>query len=270
MQKSVGEVRWWQRRRPIYLATTFVVTAGLAAAGWFTGLRDVFHGAALSIAIVALLPFLVIGIGLVLLLSLVAVASLTESDAALEPAADGGLAVVGAGAGMVRPYYRTLHRLRRHPVIWGVCSGAVLGCAVLGLALALVVIPAEMETADTLAHAQHEIDAHYAKRGSFPRPGPNGTLTLDGDRGPLRDAFGHPLAYRVSGHWKVASYRLSSRGFDGEEGTSDDLCVKGATKAVEMVETVLDLRDRLARLRSREASRGERLESIRALRCGDD
>jgi len=41
------------------------------------------------------------------------------------------------------------------------------------------------------------------------------------------------LEYRVSGKWKLASYTLTSYGFDGKPG-SDDLCVSGSTKLNEI------------------------------------
>jgi hypothetical protein len=103
-------------------------------------------------------------------------------------------------------------------------------------ALALMRLPRESDTAETLQRAKLEIERIYQKDGSFPKP-ERGHLVIDGVT--YEDGFGQPLVYDVTGAWKLATWTLRSHGFDERPG-NDDLCIGGETKLIALAERTVD------------------------------
>lgn len=253
---------WWRSHGRRFLIAALVAAACVVAAGWLTGLRDVMHAALLAVAVFALLPLLLVG-GALLLLLIVAVGMAAAAALGGDGDAGDGLefagdAIAGGGAWVAPRYYRFLGR-QRHPVFWGVPAGALLGGLVLWGLLAIVVVPGESSTVETLAGAQADIERRVRDTGKLPEPSDMA----------LRDGFGRPLEYKVSGRWKLASYTLTSLGFDGVP-SADDLCVSGSTRLVRWAEKAADLARRIEELRAGTGggpSVSDRLSGIRALRC---
>jgi hypothetical protein len=221
-----------------YAIATLTTAAIIFAIGWWTDLRQVMHGAMLTVAAIAFLPLVLIAAGLLIALICIAIsilaALLTKGESGDGVVTDAGLAELGVS--IAPGYYRFLFARfvarRRHPVFWGVPSGLLLGGLALWLLIAAVIVPREVRTAETLADAKRRIEQHYADRRRYPAPTPAGHLRradlgLPGED-VVRDAFGRPVEYRTSGAWKVASYTLRSDGFDGRPG-KDDLHASGAT-----------------------------------------
>jgi hypothetical protein len=231
-----------------FVITAVVVATTVLAIGWATGLRVVMHGALLSVAVAAFLPFVIIAVVLfvILVLGLVAAAS-GEAPVDLG-GVDGGASFIEGGFHFIPIYYRFLAR-QRHPLFWGTPVGTLLGGLLLWGLLGALVIPGEMRTVQILGEAKTQIDQAYAKNGRFPAA-EDGKLIEGGQT--VVDGFGRPLHYAVSGKWKLASYRLASAGYDGEE-SGDDLCVAGASGLMKLVSVAAAFSDRLA--------------GIRALRC---
>jgi hypothetical protein len=260
------------RRIVIFLATTLVVGLIVFLLGWYTDLRLVAHAALVSVASLAFLPLVIIGIGLTLGLTLLAASMLAGllggcGDAAgleiAEPFAEVGIA-------MIPGYYRWLAR-RKHPAFWGIGMGLLCGAAALWTVIATTIIPRELETTDAILDAQSRVEARFQRTSRYPAPSPEGHLTFDalGDgsrHGPLLDGFGRPLLYEKFGHWKVATYSLRSAGRDGVRGGKDDLCLHGGTKLGRFAQILNDVRQ------SSKASGTVtiRLGALRELRCPSD
>lgn len=260
---------WWRAQGRRFLLAVALVALAVVLGGWFTGARQVMHAALLGVAVVAFLPFLVIGAGILLALLVAAVATVAavfsgDAGGGLEGAVEGGGAVVGGGGWLLPRYYRFLGR-RRHPAFWGGLCGVLLGGLLLWGLLAILVVPGEARTVTALAAAQARLEQRYAADGGWPRP-QQGQLVLEGE--PLRDGFGRPLRYEVSGRWKLASWRLRSTGYDGVV-SGDDLCIAGASRLVAMIEQARDLVGLLGRVARGEGSTSDRLAGVRALGCAD-
>jgi hypothetical protein len=249
---------WWRANGARFLVAALVTASALVAVGWLTELRHVMHAALLAVAVFALLPLILIGGALLLVLvvslAIAAAAALGgDGDADLGGLGTGDLAE--GGVWLAPRYYRFLGR-QRHPVFWGVPAGLALGGLVLWGVLGLAVLPGESSTAQILAQARADIDSRYRETGDFPRP----------DELVVRDGFGRPLEYRLSGRWKLKSWTLVSLGFDGEP-SSDDLCVSGSTRMVELAEKALAIASQLEGIRAGTASVADQLSGVRALRC---
>jgi hypothetical protein len=202
-------------------------------------------------------------------------AALVAPDAELftAGAADG---IATGGSKLTRAYYGLLWRLRRHALAWG--AGAGLGLGAVGLlgVLWLFVIPRETETLGILLGAQAQIDAEHRSTRRYPSPAPDGYLRLApstnggsgalGSAPPLRDAFDRPLLYRREGSALLASYTLASLGFDGE-GSGDDICVTGRTRARQLMERLRDPLELLGALRTGTLSWAEQAAALRDTRC---
>lgn len=265
---------WWQVQGRRFLITVAVVALAVVLAGWLTDLRQVMHGALLSVAIVAFLPLLIVGAGLLAVLAVGLVVGVLAAlgdggDGVIEGAAGVGEVIVEGGGWLTPRYYRFLGR-QRHPMLWGTVAGALLGGLLLWGLLAVLVVPDEASTARRLTEAKARLEARYAADGAWPRPDGQGQLVLDVGNGPapdvLRDGFGRPLHYEVSGRWKLASWRLRSHGYDGVP-SGDDLCISGASKLAKWVARAGELVNLFERIRAGEGSTRDRLAGIRALRC---
>jgi hypothetical protein len=232
-----------------------VTALALVVAGWTSGLRQVMHGALLALATAALLPFaLIAGALLVIAAAGLVVASAGALGGAHDLSPDHvgwglGEAVVEGGKRLIPRYYRFLAR-RRHPLFWGVAGGLLVGALLLWALIAVVVVPGEARTARALAAARADVEQSYATSGALPRPDDQGHLSI-ASGGARADGFGRPLQYQVSGRWKLASWKLTSLGFDGRP-SSDDLCVSGSTKLFALAD---------------EAGITEHLAGVRALSC---
>jgi hypothetical protein len=213
-----------------------IAATAVIMVGWFTGFREIVRGAVVSVAVFALLPFAIItaGIGLALLLLWISlILSLLSHGGDVVISGVGEEAIVESGVRMIPGYYRWL-ATRRHPVFWGVPLGLVLGALTLSWMLALVDVPKEENTAQSLAEVHALIERFYNEKGSYPKPTEAGQLTWAAlgqpEKGMLvLDGFARPLEYRVGGAWKVATYRIRSFGYDGRPGGGDDLCASGGT-----------------------------------------
>jgi hypothetical protein len=270
---------WWEPQGRQFLIAAAASAAIVLLLAWLTGLRQVMHAALLSIAAAALLPFAVIAGGFLLLVLLGLVAALPGALSGGDAGPDHGLSQAGVGlvegsVWLVPRYYRFLGK-RRHPVFWGVPTGILLGGLLLWAALAILVLPGEAGTVELLAATKDRIDETYRETGEFPRPDEGGHLALAAYAGSgkrvtqvVTDSFGRPLLYEVSRSWrKLSAYRLISTGFDGRQGTSDDLCVSGSTRLRELADTAQSLVTLVRDIGSGKASVQDRLEGIRALRC---
>ncbi len=147
-------------------------------------------------------------------------------------------------------------------MVLGGAVGALFGALVLWALIAAIVVPRETSTAARLAAARDAIETAYRDTGELPRPDEGGHLRIALAGGPVSvvdDGFGRALAYRVSGKWKLASWTLTSAGFDGAP-SADDLCLSGGTKLMQWV-------DKAAALGAALPSYADRLAQVRALRC---
>jgi hypothetical protein len=260
---------WWKLQGRRFLVAAVITAIAVVVLGWTTGLRQVMHGALLALAVAALLPLLLVAGGLLVIMLIgfllalpaaLAGAGEVPADGALDGAAE---PVVEGGGWVIGRYYRLLGR-QRHPVFWGIPAGVLFGGLVLWAMIAALVVPGETRTVRALAEAKAAIERVYGASGRFPPPSGHGQLppaaigaSESSAGGALQDGFGRPFAYEVSGHWKLASWKLTSLGFDGKPG-ADDLCVSGSTKLMGWIDKL----GNVARL-----SFGDRLAAVRALRC---
>jgi hypothetical protein len=116
-----------------------------------------------------------------------------------------------------------------------------------------------------LASARDDIERTERDSGKYPEPDAEGRYVRQGTV--VVDGFGRPLHYRVTGHWKLASYVISSWGFDARPG-DDDLCLEGGGKLSGLSRAA----DALARmLEGRTDAPGFRdwLSTVRAARCSE-
>lgn len=221
--------------------------------GWLTGLRGALHGLVLAMSAVALFPFILL-LGFVLLVCAASALAALAGDGAGELLAAGAADGVTTGGGkLVRGYYRLFWRLRRHPVLWGLAAGLGLGGAGLALVLWLFVLPREAATLATLLEVKAQIDA---KGG----PGAESPVAL-----PL-DAFGHPIQYRRQGSRLMASYVLTSLGFDGVPG-SDDICVGGRNRLGALLDHAQHPLETLRSMREGGLDAAARSQMLRDTRC---
>jgi hypothetical protein len=219
------------------MATAGVVMGAILVAAMLAGVRRIAYGALAALVVAGLWPLLILLGAFAALMILAVLVGLVGGegvgDIGLGDASEGA---VRGGAKLASSYYRFLARLR-HPVLWGAVAGAVAGTAVVWAILALYVVPRERRTLETLLHVQLALEDEYQRTGSFPRPTGEGTVPpalLDEPAGqpatPILDGFGRPILYDLKGLWKLASYTVSSMGFDGHP-SDDDLCLTGGTRA---------------------------------------
>lgn len=259
---------WWKRQGRRFLLAASATTVAVVALGWFTGIRDVMHGALISLLAAALLPFAIIAGVLFVLVALAILVTVPAAVAGAEPPEVGALAeasepVAEAGFRLIGPYYRFIGR-RRHPVFWGIPAGVLLGGLLLWGVITLVIVPGETRTVEKLARARLAIETIYKQTGSLPKPSEHGHLVIEGTT--FVDGFDRPVTYVVSGTWKLASWTLSSSGFDTDD-RDDDLCVEGQTGVVKWVERARAVKKLLDDVIGKAVSTQERLAGIRALRC---
>lgn len=274
--RATGFNAWWAVRGRSFLGTAAVTSVTIVVIGWMTGLRAVMHAAILSVATVALLPFVLVASGLLLLMGIGFVFALLASLGGEHLAIDHGLygageLWVGGGRWFASRYYRFMAR-QRHPLFWGFPAGVLFGGLILWALIAALVLPGEARTARILGRTMATIDQIYRDTGEFPPPDAHGHLTgrlSDGNGAAgtvLVDGFGQPLHYEVSGRWKLASWLLVSSGFDGKAG-ADDLCVSGTTKLAEWAEQATEFAHLLESIGAGTASTKDELAGIRALKC---
>jgi hypothetical protein len=224
------------RSRRLFALPLAVTAAAIVAAGWLTDLRVVMHGALLAVAVVALWPLVLVGVVLGALLAITVVASIGAHGHV--PLHGPGELVVRGGGWLTMRWARFLLR-QRHPVVLGIAAGVLAGGLLSWLLIAILIVPGEGRTTAALEAAGKDLEAAYRSDGSFPRDFSS------------TDGFGRPMRYRISGVWKVASWTLTSDGYDGRP-SSDDLCISGSTPLLQLVEAV---------------TTSSRLASIRALSC---
>jgi hypothetical protein len=242
---------------------TVVVSAGLVAGlvvavGWLTGAREVMYGALTALLVGAFLPFVTIAAVIAVLMLGLVVVILAGGDA---PDVDSPLK--GAEEELpraVRRYYRWIGG-QKHPFLWGTILGTAGGVLALWGLIAWLVVPREAETTRRLLELKETIDAHHAREGDYPGALPEGAA----------DAFGRPFQLKLGRRSRfVASYTVTSVGFDGRPGR-DDLCISGRTRlaaAAEKLRSPLILLDSfLARWKEGELRVPDRLRAIAALRC---
>lgn len=239
--------------------TALAVALLVLVVGWFTGLRVVFHGAMLGVATIAFLPFLFIA-SLVLLFMAMAVAiALAGADGGDVP---GGDAAGEAAFGFVGPYYRFLGRQRR-PEFWGVPVGVLLGGLLCWAALGAIVVPGEARTVEALAAASQTLDSAYETSREFPAP-VEGALVVDGK--PIEDGFGRSFIYETKSVGPAHSWSLRSRGYNGVDGGSDDLCVDGGNAVARLADAADALANLITRL-SGDSSVSDTINAVHSSRC---
>ena len=251
-------------------ATALIVMAGIAIAAALEGVRRIAYAALAALIVWGLWPLLLIvgGLAALMIVAVIAVSlGLVDHGAGSDTGLGGmGEGVVVGGSKLARIYYRFLGRVR-HPIAWGAAAGALAGTALVWAILGLYVIPRERRTLDTLMQVRSALEDRYRQAGSYPSPTEDGTvpatlLSTGGptrDAGPVADGFGRPVRYRLGGAWKIASYTVSSLGFDGRP-SDDNLCVTGGTRLGHWLERAQGSLRQLVDLRSEVAA-------IETLRC---
>lgn len=223
-----------------FLLTSLLTAALIGVGGWMTSLSMVLYGASLSLLTFALLPFVLILLGIavpflmaaVVMLSLVASVIgplLGQAVEPVEPAAvvDGamsGIEITSFGGRIMAPYYRWL-TTTRHPALWGGVAGVVVGAGLLWGLITWHVLPGEARTVQILTATRDAVLEQF--RATKQLPPVTGGHLLYKDMGmeiagPVVDGFGLPLEYDV----QLPSFRLRSRGFD-QRPSADDFCLTG-------------------------------------------
>lgn len=249
--------------RRAVLSSAGLVGGLVVMVGWLTGARDVMYGALTTLLVVAFLPFVIIA-AVSALFVVLALLSAMAGEGPAPPVVD--VPLHGTEEALVQPvqrYYGWLAR-RKHPFFWGTALGMAAGVLVLWGLIAWLVVPREAETTRRLLELKETIDAHHAREGDYPDALPEGAA----------DAFGRPFQLKLGRRSRfVASYTVTSVGFDGRPGR-DDLCVSGRTRlaaAAEKLRSPLILLDSfLARWKEGELRVPDRLRAIAALRCDGD
>lgn len=253
-----------------FVAAEMLAGVALLAIGYSTGLRETMHGALVSVAVFAFLPFLIAAAGIAIIVVVVLAAAMVTAITGEAVEADGGVVPIGetlvrGGSAFARRYYRALAAIR-HPMFWGAIAGLPLGVLLLWSSIALFVLPGEARTVERLEAARVQIADHEASRGRVPEPDARGHLVIGDSPGPAQDGFGRPLLYSVRGRGVFTSWTLVSRGYDGRE-SDDDLCIEGGTRLAGLAERARAALRVIARGVGRDATIGERLSGIRAARC---
>jgi hypothetical protein len=258
--------RSWIERAGKRLAIAALTTSlVVVVVGWMTGLRQMMHATLLGLAVVAFLPFVLIAGGVLIGLAVALLGALiADGDVMGDGVSE---ALVDGGGELISPYYRFLAR-QRHPVFWGVFGGVLLGGLLLWAIIAALIVPGEDRTVQTLAEGKAHIERVYEETGKFPVPSESRLATPESGPGGLQDGFARALRYEVSGKWKLASWKLTSHGFDGEPG-ADDLCVSGSTKIMKWAEFGVAHVKLFQSIASGGAAPDERLSGIQALQCAD-
>ncbi len=240
-----------RRQRAHFLLGASAAFGSICAAGWLSGLRGALHGVVLTAGAVALLPFIILTAGVLILCAGAALAAVTGGggDLLVSGGADG---IVTGGGKLVARYYEILWSSRRHALLLGLGTGAGIAAALLALVLWFFVVPREAETLAVLLDAKARIEA---------AGGPSSGLEP-----PVIDAFGRPVEYRREGSWLTASYVLTSRGFDGKE-SPDDLCVAGRSRAGALLDHARHPLETLRALREGGLGAAERAQAVRDMRC---
>ncbi len=220
-----GTGKQWALR---FLLTALVTTTCVLVVGWFSDIQQIAYGALTSIAIVALLPFAIINVGIAIVVfgvfCAIAAALLGEdATGAAESSSTAGSDLMSLGGSIAIPYYAFLAR-RRHPVLWGVPFGVLAGGLALTGLISWWIVPGEMRTATILAECAEKLRQHREEHKDFPAPDTEGRLVFDASEGPVLDGFGRALHYEKDGMWILSSYTLTSFGYDGYPG-DDDLCI---------------------------------------------
>ena len=263
---SRGLRDWWTLRGRAFLGTLAITSLAVVGSGWLKGPRTVMHGALLSLATLALLPY-VLAIGVIFALSAVLLFGAGFPLAHPYGIADG---VAKGGAWFAAHYYGLVAR-QRHPLFWGVPAGVLFGGLMLWALIAVIVVPGEARTVRIFGQTRATLDRTYRDTGEFPRPDAQGHLSAavsDGHAAPglVVDGFGRPVRYQLTGRWKVASWVLVSSGFDGQPG-ADDLCLSGGTQLGVWAGRASELARLLWLNDPRTASLRDELLGIRALSC---
>jgi hypothetical protein len=259
--------RWFGAR---FLVALVLTAAVVFAGGWITDMRRTAHGALLTVAGFAFLPFVIIAGGIALGLFLMGMsmfAAILGGGGAV-----GGLEIsepfIELGARSIGPYYSFLMR-RRHPIFWGVPLGVLAGGLALWGFLAIFVIPGEADTVQILIDAQSQLDQRYARGDGYPKPTADGHLLFRdiypdaSEAGILEDGFGRPIRYQLRGRWKLATYALHSYGHDGQPG-KDDFCREGGTKFGRFAQAI-----HIGRSGGKRISISVRLRSIKESLCSE-
>jgi len=263
MNLVASQTRNGAKQGQILVAVALFVAIAVSMLGWWTNLRSVMYGALLLFMAGALLPFVV----LVAVLAFVCCAALV---AALSGGGDlhiGAPEATGVAEGwtrLTRGYYRRLAK-QRSPWFWGIPIGFVVGVLVLWGALAVWVVPGETRTMKILASGRDDIERTQRDSGKYPSPDADGHYVREGSV--VTDGFGRPLHYRVAGHWKLASYVISSWGFDARP-SDDDLCVAGGSK-LSSVSRAAEALARMLEGKTDAPSFRDWLSTVRAARCSD-
>ena len=223
-----------------FLLSAFATAASVVAGGWMTSLSMVMYTATLSLLTFAFLPFALIALGIALpfLMAVLVLLSFVASviggilGEAITPA-DPSLVIDGASVGaqsasygvrILAPYYKWLSRMR-HPALWGMPVGGVIGAGILWGLITWYLLPREARTAETLVATRDAVIARFKTTQVLP-PVKNGHLLYKDIEidlpGPVVDGFGQPLEYDS----QLPTFRLQSRGFDQRPGT-DDFCITG-------------------------------------------
>jgi hypothetical protein len=246
-----------------FLLPMLITASSVFLLGWFTSLQGVARNVLLSIAAIALFPFLLIAVVLFLAIVIAIVAAFAGGDADLSANVD------LPSLSFVSRYYQFLAN-QKNPTIWGAVFGGVQGALLLWLAWALFAMPGESRTAVLLADTQKKIEAYYKGNSGYPSPTSEGHFAVEGET--LLDGFGRPVLYETSGAWKLSSYKLRSLGYDGER-SSDDICVVGSTKAAGILSEAADMTSGVLSIVSDSApvslSVGDSFSVLKNLQCQD-
>lgn len=253
------------------ILTTAIVAILVITIGWATDARLVAQNALLGLFVVAFLPAIVCLVLAAVSVLFFGVSAFIEDWLPLgHPPADGDAVASMLGFRFLGWYYTRLSRLR-HPIVWGLLTGGLVGGTVLAILISAVALPKEAETAERLATAHQALELYYETHGAFPdddtRTLSDALLSIGSSTEPYTDGYGRPLEYTLSGVWKLASFRVRSHGHD-PANDADDLCVSGSTALRERLSSAVPLIEKLAVAHDRgDVVRKLRLESIRAFAC---
>lgn len=272
---------------------SFLVIFGL---GWFTSIRVIAASGLVSAGSVALLPLVIVAIGLCLLAYFmfmsVFMAYLELVPGSGEPV---GWRVLLLGFSFFGPYYNwLLHKDRAG--LWGAMMGLILSVLVLVGILLLHVIPRESATAVLLVEVGERLQRIESEQGAFPVPNTDGTLSWEHvtlpdahatRTGIIEDYFGNPILIKIEPykqhldiHFGILSeekpkvfrpgsferFTIHSNGFSALDQT-DDIEYSGVSNKAEPI-TTETIRGALTQLvyQKAKASASDRLKALRMLR----